>query len=352
MASKTTSAFTPKSALRNSFALRDHTRAWQGLARRPADAIKLKASNMPVSGLTRDQKLRRMAYDMLVNLDKGDFRWEFLVPWLEENRTLTPTEKSIVYATFVTTAMVLQGVIDFEGNIFYHFSYLAQFFSFVVANPLGYRVINIAISIFEITGEVLSVDLDAIPVGYNSVFLIINLYYLLRWVVNNQELVLTAEEEDLFEFCFEKLGVKKNMYSRLLRTATWVTAQNDTTFCVEGEELYDLFVVVDGSVDAIVGGTVTAQIPPYQIIGEASLLENLQSPDGLAHLRARATIVARRNVRYVRWRQRDFYELKDLDQEFATMITLMIARTLSDKLRLARIDQQAMRTSLADSTYD
>merc|ERR1712060_1010805 len=97
----------------------------------------------------------------------------------------------------------------------------------------------------------------------------------------------TSEEEDLFESCFKKLGFQKAQYSRVLRTATWMTAENGTTLCIEGEELYDLFVVINGSVDAIVGGTVTAQIPPYQIIGEASLLENLQSPGGLVHERAR-----------------------------------------------------------------
>merc|ERR1740115_287703 len=71
--------------------------------------------------------------------------------------------------------------------------------------------------------------------------------------------------------------------------------------------------------------------------GEASLLENLQSPGGSLQQAARATIVALPGSKYVRWSQRTFFELQqEEDGQFAAAVQLMIARTLSIKLGDAR----------------
>ena len=60
-----------------------------------------------------------------------------------------------------------------------------------------------------------------------------------------------------------------------------------------------------------VGNTVATRLPPFQLVGEASLLENLQSPGGTLQPAARATIVALPGAKYVRWSQRTFYELQE-----------------------------------------
>ena len=41
-------------------------------------------------------------------LDRGDFRWEFLVPWLAEGGELTRMEETIVGGTFIVAALALQ----------------------------------------------------------------------------------------------------------------------------------------------------------------------------------------------------------------------------------------------------
>eukprot|EP00619_Florenciella_sp_RCC1007_P016918 CAMPEP_0205937960 /NCGR_PEP_ID=MMETSP1325-20131115/45567_1 /ASSEMBLY_ACC=CAM_ASM_000708 /TAXON_ID=236786 /ORGANISM="Florenciella sp., Strain RCC1007" /LENGTH=142 /DNA_ID=CAMNT_0053308269 /DNA_START=203 /DNA_END=629 /DNA_ORIENTATION=- len=86
--------------------------------------------------------------------------------------------------------------------------------------------------------------------------------------------------------------------------------------------------------------TVTTSTFHSKVIGEASLLENLQSEGGTFHQPSRATIVAEPGAAFVRWSQRSFFELQASDPEIAYTIQLMIARTLSNKLRSARIAQQ------------
>lgn len=293
-----------------------------------------------LSTQTPAQKLRRGLYNTLVPLDRGDFRWEFLVPWLPKDKMMTRTEKFIVFSVFIAIALIVQDRYDKAASISGHLGYIAQFFSFAIGNPIGYRLIAIGSSFVEIIPG----KQDAIPIIYNLLFLPINLYYVLRWVVNNEELLLNPEEELLYTDCFEKLGFKKALYSRLLRTGVFITTETDTTLCIEGEELRDLFVVVEGACDVVIQGTVTTQIRKFDLIGEASLLENLQSPGGAVHQSSRASIVAQKGVRYVRWKQSDFYELQETDKDFAYAIQLMIARTLSKKLRDARISQQELQS--------
>ena len=48
------------------------------------------------------------------------------------------------------------------------------------------------------------------------------------------------------------------------------------TLCVEGQPLTEVFVAINGTLDIRVKGVIAATIPPFQLIGEAALLENLQ----------------------------------------------------------------------------
>ena len=63
-------------------------------------------------------------------------------------------------------------------------------------------------------------------------------------------------------------------------------AEEATALTVQGEPVLDLFVPINGSVELRVGGAVASTLPPYQLVGEASLLENLQSKGGEAWLLA------------------------------------------------------------------
>ena len=43
-------------------------------------------------------------------VDKGEFRWEFLVPWV--NRSLTTIDKVVVCSAFVVASFTLQKLFD------------------------------------------------------------------------------------------------------------------------------------------------------------------------------------------------------------------------------------------------
>ena len=260
-------------------------------------------------------ELRRSLYKTLLPLDRGDFRLEMLVPWT--NKTLTKTDKIIVVSTFITLALTGQQVLTPGASSGVHLSYVAQFFSYAIGNPIGFRLISIVGSLFEIVADSIDAELseDAIPIVYNFLFLPINGYYVLRWLLNREALAFTAEETALYLNCFASLGFSQGQFSRLLNTATFESVPIDgepTTLCVQGEELTELFVPINGTVDVFVSGVIATSIPPYQLIGEANLLEFLQikEDEEPVHLPARSTIVAEPGSKFVRWQQASLRELQ------------------------------------------
>ena len=324
---------------------------------------------LPTLGL----RARRWLYNRLEPLDQGDFRWEFLVPWT--NKTLNTMDKFIVCSTFIGLSFTLQTLADPGASVGVHLSYIAQFFSYAMGDPIGFRLLAVLTALLEIGGNLFEQkeaglivngadfnlmnafanvnDEDVFPIFYDQLFIVINGYYILRWLLTQEALVSalewSADEEALYTNCFAPLGFRRAQFSRLLRVATFERASEDEAdvLTVQGEPIFDLFVPLNGTIEVRVGGMVTTTLPAYQLVGEASLLENLQSPRGEVNPPARATVVAAPGSCYVRWPQRAFYELQqEEDSDFAYAIQLMIARTLSDKLAAARLSQKESEARL------
>jgi len=321
----------------------------------------------PREPMTLGLQARRWLYNTLEPLDKGDFRWEFLVPW--NNKTLTTVDKFIICSVFIGMSFTLQSLLDPGASVGVHLSYIAQFFSYAMGDPIGFRLLAVLTALLEIGGNLFETkeaglivngadfdlgnafanvnDEDVFPLFYDQLFIVINGYYILRWLISQEALVSAfewkQEEEELYTNCFAPLGFRRAQFSRLLRLATFVRVDDAEAdvLTIQGEPILDLFVPLNGTIEVRVGGAVAATLPPYQLVGEASLLENLQSPRGEVNPPARATVVAAPGSFYVRWSQRAFYDLQqEEDSDFAYAIQLMIARTLSEKLSAARLSQK------------
>ena len=178
-------------------------------------------------------------------------------------------------------------------------------------------------------------------------FLFINGYYVLRWQLSQTTVQFPPTEEQLFVSCFEPLGVNRRQFRVLLRDASWHEAAGEPeVLFVQGEPLRELFVSLEGEIDIVRDGVAVASIPPYQVIGEAALLENLRT-DGQTVAPARATVVAEEGAKFVSFPQEVFYKQMQEDREFAATLGFAIARTLSRKLGQAREDQQASGVALS-----
>ena len=223
--------------------------------------------------------MRRWIYNTLAPLDRGEFKWEFLVPWT--NKTLTSADKFIVCSTFIGLSFTIQTLADPGASVGVHLSYIAQFFSYAMGDPIGFRLLAVLTSILEIFGNLFEEksqgllvqgisgtsfnlfdalqatnDEDLFPIFYDQFFIVINGYYIMRWVLSREEIAAaldwTEDEETLYTNCFAGLGFRRAQFSRLLRSATFETAAADgvgDTLTVQDEPIYDLFVPLSGDVE-------------------------------------------------------------------------------------------------------
>ena len=155
--------------------------------------------------------VRRWIYKQLEPIDQGDFRWEFLVPF--NNKTLTTLDKFIVCSAFIGVSFAAQTLFDPGASVGVHLSYIAQFFSYAMGDPIGFRSLAVLTSILEIAGNLFEtkeqgmiltgVDFnlanafanineeDVFPILYDQLFIVINGYYIVRWLLG-QEVRATA----------------------------------------------------------------------------------------------------------------------------------------------------------------
>lgn len=119
-----------------------------------------------------------------------------------------------------------------------HVSNIAQFFSYAMGNPIGFRSLALLSSVSEIFGDVLetknsgvlsgaSLDArqgvdgeDIVPIAYNILFFVINSYYIVRWALTRDALLNALEwdedAENVYRDCFQPLGFRRAQFSRLV----------------------------------------------------------------------------------------------------------------------------------------
>ena len=158
--------------------------------------------------MTLGLQARRWLYNTLEPLDKGDFRWEFLVPW--SNKTLTTVDKFIICSVFIGMSFALQSLLDPGASVGVHLSYIAQFFSYAMGDPIGFRLLAVLTALLEIGGNLFETkeaglivngadfdlgnafanvnDEDVFPLFYDQLFIVINGYYILRWLISQEAL--------------------------------------------------------------------------------------------------------------------------------------------------------------------
>lgn len=98
-------------------------------------------SGPPGSALERFGLDRTSVLRGIVSVDRGEFRWEFLTPWVD--RDLTRVDKVIICSAFIGVAIVAQELFEPATRLTQHLSYVANFFSYTIGNQVGY-VISLA----------------------------------------------------------------------------------------------------------------------------------------------------------------------------------------------------------------
>ena len=171
-------------------------------------------------------------------------------------------------------------------------------FSFIVKDILYLRLVSILASLFSVFYNwVIPVEPMWIPIGWNFVFVLLNLYHIAVLMYEKRPVKMNDKNAELYETLFKDMTPVE--YLKVSKIAEWKTFKPGEII-TQNKPVRDLHLIYNGTVDVVVKDKTVAQLKDGQFVGEMSFLT--EKP-------ATATCIVRHNAELLVWRQREFKEL-------------------------------------------
>ena len=172
-------------------------------------------------------------------------------------------------------------------------------FSFIVKDILYLRLVSILASLFSVFYNwVIPVEPMWIPIGWNFVFVALNLYHIAVLMYEKRPVKMNDKNAELYETLFKDMTPVE--YLKVSKIAEWKTFKPGEIIIQEGMPVKDLHLIYNGTVDVVVKDKKVADLKDGQFVGEMSFLT--EKP-------ATATCVVKHDAELLVWRQREFKEL-------------------------------------------
>jgi len=172
-------------------------------------------------------------------------------------------------------------------------------FSFIVKDILYLRFVSILASLFSVFYNwVIPVEPMWIPIGWNFVFVALNLYHIAVIVYEKRPVHMSPKHKELYETMFKDLTPVE--FLKITKLADWEHFKSGEVIIQERHAVETLNLIYNGTVNVKVGGKKVAELKDGQFVGEMSFLT--EKP-------ATATCIVKHDAELLVWRQREFKEL-------------------------------------------
>lgn len=168
-----------------------------------------------------------------------------------------------------------------------HVANVLLLISFLVADIVWLRLLNVAAGVAFIAFLSASPPISWAGIGWNALFLSINVVQIYRLFMERRPVRLSPRELELHALAFRTLTPRE--FLRVLAAGTWEDAEAGATLVHEGSALDRLLVICAGAADVVAGGASVAKLGPGQLVGEMGFLTGA---------RASASVVTAEETRY------------------------------------------------------
>jgi len=206
-----------------------------------------------------------------------------------------------------------------------HVANVLYLFSYLVKDILWLRLLTV------VAGSVLLAYYVLLPVplwaaiGWNVVFLAINVRQIHVLLLERRPVRLTPDELRLHQLAFRSLSQRE--FAKLLRLAHWENVVADQRFVSKGQPLDRIMVIADGRACVQIAGASGVELRPGCFVGEMSFLTG-QTPN--------ADVVATEPTRLVTWPQSELRTFLGRDAELRAIVQMAIGEDLVAKLGYSR----------------
>ena len=175
-------------------------------------------------------------------------------------------------------------------EILIHVANVLYLLAFLVRDILWLRILTVAASFFLLPYFYLQPSPLMTPIYWNLAFTSLNIYWIVRLLLERRPIELNEEALRLCELVFRTMKPREMM--KILRQGTWRVAEVDDCLVNRGHALDELMVIYSGKACVEVDGKYVTELQPGQFIGGISYITDETAP---------ANVVAIEPTRYFVW---------------------------------------------------
>jgi Popeye protein conserved region len=202
-----------------------------------------------------------------------------------------------------------------------HFSNILLLVAYSVRDILWLRWFAVAAALTNIPYFLLQDTVLWPPVLWALVFTAINLYQIARLYLERRPVVLSEDEQKLYDLGFRSLRPRE--FVSLSLVGEWKSAKAGERIVTEGEPVSYISIPITGSADVCKQGQRIGELRPGQIIGTALALSGDQSPVEVTFIEP---------TRYMRWSLPSLRKFIDNRPELRATLQGLVNRDLAGKL--------------------
>jgi hypothetical protein len=206
-------------------------------------------------------------------------------------------------------------------NYLVHFSNILLVVSYSVRDILWLRWFAVAAALTNIPYFLLQDTVLWPPVLWALVFTAINLYQIVRIYLERRPIVLSQDEQKLYDLGFRSLRPRE--FVSLSLVGEWKNAEAGEKVVTEGEPVSSLCIPITGSADVRKQGASIGALRPGHIIGTALTLTGEPSP---------VEVTFTEPARYMRWSLPSLRSFMDKRPELRITLQGLVNRDLAGKL--------------------
>ena len=195
-------------------------------------------------------------------------------------------------------------------------------FSFLVKDILYLRLVSILASLFSVFyNYVIPVEPMWIAVGWNFVFISLNLYHIAVLVYEKRPVQMSPKHKELYETMFKNMTPVE--FLKITKIADWIHFKTKESITQKGHTVPTLNLIYNGTVDVIVDDKKVAELKDGQFVGEMSFLT--EKP-------ATATCVVKYDTECLVWKQEQFKDLLKRNPSLYFTIQSLLSAQVSSAL--------------------
>jgi hypothetical protein len=202
-----------------------------------------------------------------------------------------------------------------------HFSNVLLLVAYSVRDILWLRWFAVAAALTNIPYFLVQGTVLWPPVLWALVFTAINLYQITRIYLERRPVVLSDDEQKLYDLGFRSLRPRE--FVSLSLVGEWTSAEPGTRIVTEGEPAAQVCVAIRGSADVYRRGERIGRLSPGHIIGTALALTGDPSPVGITFAEP---------ARYMRWSLPSLRRFMDKRPDLRVALQSLVNRDLAGKL--------------------